>query len=213
MASPPQVPARQARSRQTAERIVAAGLALFGEKGFDATSVAEICTRAGVSVGGFYARFEGKAALLEFLYATVLDQLVVGLRERFDPQRVAGLGARELVRLYIDFAVRSFRAHRDVMRQVALRGRTSDDPAFRQRIRDLNRAVHGVFRERLEEHHSRFAHGDPSLAVDLALTAVSGAMREYVLFGDERPQFDPVHDERLIEELTLMFAAYTGMPA
>ena len=44
--------------------------------------------------------------------------------------------------------------------------------------------------------------------LDLALTAASGAMREYVLFGDLRPQFDAIEDERLIAELTEMCCAY-----
>ena len=44
--------------------------------------------------------------------------------------------------------------------------------------------------------------------IDIALTAVSGAMREYVLFADQRPQFDPVEDEHLAAELTDLFCNY-----
>ena len=47
--------------------------------------------------------------------------------------------------------------------------------------------------------------------MDVALTAVSGAMREYVLFQEYRPQFEPLADERLIAELVEMFCLYLGI--
>lgn len=205
-------PARQDRSRRTAERIVAAALELLDSKGFEDMSVAEIAARAGVSVGGFYARFPGKDALLDFLNVDVFDRLVTACRERLAPDAVAGRGAREVIARYVDLAVGCFREHRVVLRQVALRSRTSVDPAFRERVREANRALHGVFRARLHERVDEMAHPDPATGVDVALTAVSAVMREYVLFSDLRPHFDPLEDRRLSRELTDLFCAYLGIP-
>ncbi len=207
----PWAPAKQKRSRRTKERIVAAALELLREKEFEEMTVADIAHRAGVSVGGFYARFPGKEALLQYFNGTVLDGAVDRAQELFSPRATSGLRAGGIVHRYIEMAVNLFRHHEDVLRQVALRSRTSKDPGFRERIRGLNKVLHDLFRERLGEHLGEMKHPDPLTAIDIALTAASGAMREYVLFQESRPQFADVDDSRLITELTDMFCSYIGV--
>jgi len=199
---------RQERSRRTTERIVASALELLSAKRIEEISVADIARGARISVGGFYARFESKDALFCHLDENVLEGIVDHARGLFSPEATRGLGAREVVARYVTMAVEGFRKHRAILRQVALRSRTSKDASFRARILALNIELHDMFRARLAERFDEIGHRDPPLAVDLALTAVSAAMREYVLFGDLRPQFAPVEDERLAEELTEMFRAY-----
>ena len=53
--SPPQLNCR--------DRLIAAGTDAFRQNGFDATSVDEICSAAGVSKGAFFHHFESKASL------------------------------------------------------------------------------------------------------------------------------------------------------
>ncbi len=58
----------QQRSEQTRKQILDSALALFSQKGYAATSVAQVCDRAQVSKGAFYHHFETKQALfLELL--------------------------------------------------------------------------------------------------------------------------------------------------
>lgn len=67
---------RQQRGEVTRSNILAAAAAGFAEQGYDATGVAEICRRAGVSKGAFYYHFSSKQDLfLELLerWLTVLD--------------------------------------------------------------------------------------------------------------------------------------------
>lgn len=68
---------RQERSRQKRTRLLAAGLALFGERGYEATSIDAIALRAGVAVGSFYQHFRTKRQLLLCL----MDQLLEGLEK------------------------------------------------------------------------------------------------------------------------------------
>ena len=75
--SPP--PPRQKRSREKQVQLLGAALALFAEKGYEATSVDAITARAGVAVGSFYQHFRNKRQLLLVL----MDQLLEGL-ERLD---------------------------------------------------------------------------------------------------------------------------------
>jgi AcrR family transcriptional regulator len=65
----------QQRSRDKRDQLLAAGLALFGEKGYEAAPVDEIAARAGVAVGGFYQHFHGKRQLLLVLMDDLLDRL------------------------------------------------------------------------------------------------------------------------------------------
>jgi len=65
----------QPRSEETRERLMQAALASFAERGYDATGVAEICQRAGVSKGAFYYHFASKQAL----FLALLDQWLAAL--------------------------------------------------------------------------------------------------------------------------------------
>jgi AcrR family transcriptional regulator len=60
--------AKQQRSKETRARILDVAVQCFAQNGYNATGIAEICQRAGVSKGAFYYHFEGKQAVfLELL--------------------------------------------------------------------------------------------------------------------------------------------------
>ena len=65
----------QQRSEETHLRLLQAALACFAEQGYDATSVAEICLRAGVSKGAFYHHFPSKQAVFVALLDDWLGRL------------------------------------------------------------------------------------------------------------------------------------------
>ncbi|MFT4540881.1 MAG: hypothetical protein ACI841_001087 [Planctomycetota bacterium] len=91
------------------------------------------------------------------------------------------------------------------MQQIALRSRTSQGLSFRERVLALNIELHFLLRARLTERFDKVVHPDPATAVDVALTAVSAVMREYILLDDYRPPLEPLEDERLMNELTELF--------
>jgi AcrR family transcriptional regulator len=76
-------PPRQKRSIEKHARIKTAGLAIFGEKGYERATVEEIATRAKLAVGGFYQHFRSKRQLLIALMDDLLDALS---RVEFRPQ-------------------------------------------------------------------------------------------------------------------------------
>lgn len=65
---------RQRRSRETRARILRSATALFVEKGFIDTTMAEIAAMSGVAVQSLYVRFGGKAEIL----AAAFDVAIVG---------------------------------------------------------------------------------------------------------------------------------------
>ena len=65
----------QARSRNAREALLAATLATFAERGYDAATIAEIGHRAGVAVGAFYQHFRSKRQALLVLMDGLLREL------------------------------------------------------------------------------------------------------------------------------------------
>jgi AcrR family transcriptional regulator len=65
----------QKRSGDKRVRLKAAGLALFGQKGYENTSIDMIARRAKLAVGGFYQHFRSKRQLLLALMDELLEKL------------------------------------------------------------------------------------------------------------------------------------------
>jgi AcrR family transcriptional regulator len=65
----------QKRSLAKRARLKDAGLALFGEKGYERTSIDEISKRADLAVGTFYQHFRSKRQLLLSLMDELLEKL------------------------------------------------------------------------------------------------------------------------------------------
>jgi AcrR family transcriptional regulator len=89
----------QARSLDKRIRLKAAGLALFGEKGYDGTSIEDVVRRAELAVGGFYQHFRSKRQLLLVL----MDELLEGL-SRIDPSPGAITDVRAGIRAVLSRA-------------------------------------------------------------------------------------------------------------
>jgi AcrR family transcriptional regulator len=66
---------QQKRSLEKRARLKAAGLVLFGEKGYESTSIDEIARRASLAVGTFYQHFRSKRQLLLALMDELLEKL------------------------------------------------------------------------------------------------------------------------------------------
>ena len=59
---------KQERSRRSFERVQDAALALLVERGPDAFTLAEVCTRADASMGAIYNRVNGKDDLVRLIH-------------------------------------------------------------------------------------------------------------------------------------------------
>ena len=66
------------RGRSTRERLIATARELFGERGYDGTSIGAVLEASGVARGALYHHFATKEALFD----AVLDQLTAEIAER-----------------------------------------------------------------------------------------------------------------------------------
>jgi AcrR family transcriptional regulator len=68
------------RTRATTEALLRAAERMFGDTGYDATSLDDVAARAGVTKGALYHHFpEGKAALFEAVVLRLQDRLIGAL--------------------------------------------------------------------------------------------------------------------------------------
>jgi AcrR family transcriptional regulator len=85
----------QKRSLEKRARLKTAGLALFGEKGYENTSVGRISRRAKLAVGTFYQHFRSKRQLL----LALMDELLEKLNQlNFQPRPQAATDLRAGIR-------------------------------------------------------------------------------------------------------------------
>jgi AcrR family transcriptional regulator len=89
----------QRRSREKRERLKSAALALFGERGYERTTLEEIASRADTAVGGVYLHFRTKRQILLVL----MDDLLVRL-EGLDVTPRANGDVRQAIHEMLDAA-------------------------------------------------------------------------------------------------------------
>lgn len=75
----------------SAQKILEAALSLFAEKGFEATSIREICEAAGITRPTLYYFFESK----EGLYRAAIDHVMCHCQQNTDVARVGSQTLRE----------------------------------------------------------------------------------------------------------------------
>ena len=97
---------QQARSIKKRNRLVEAGMALFGEKGFQGTNAKEIAEKAGVSVGSFYAYFTDKKALLMEVLIRHMEEVDSSVFSELGDMIRAGATGREIMRRTVPVGAR-----------------------------------------------------------------------------------------------------------
>jgi AcrR family transcriptional regulator len=199
---------QQERSRRSHDRLVRGALAILAERPFDEVSVAEIAKSAGLTVGGFYARFGSKEALLAHLEQTLADEmraLAAGIGRRAG---AGGVHPIELVRMLVKAHARLYRRHRSVLRTVVQRAR--GEARARERLRELSRETYAVVARALEKSGS-IAHGEVRPALEFALYAERSVLREAILFGEGWAKERRWSDRRIVDETVRLVARYLGI--
>src|SRR5262245_61834308 len=79
---------KQARSKQTKEKIVLAAIQLFQERGYEKTTSNDIAAEAGVSVGSFYVYFTYKRQLLLTIFDRLADELYKNIFGAMKPEHL-----------------------------------------------------------------------------------------------------------------------------
>jgi AcrR family transcriptional regulator len=201
------LPPKQARSVDVIQRIAIAGQELFTARDYDAVSVADIASAAGVSVGAFYTRFPSKEHLVVHLIRDVADEVLADMQREMSEQRLADCGTQEVVRRYLTMMGRVFVRHRALLRPASLIARQTQDTNLRALLRRFNDVAHSRVRALLLARLNALRHDVAITRIDTAVLWISAAMREVLLYAEPVSSLSPRHAS-LIEELTLGVASY-----
>jgi len=132
------------------ERVLEAALELFGERGYDATSIADIGQRAGIAKSVLYHYFDSKSKLYEAVLAEEMRALVERVRAALPPDPAA-----PRLRSGVD-AYLAFLAERPAAWRLLLRERPSD-PALVGVHEHLDRERAAALAQLLVTPDKRFA--------------------------------------------------------
>jgi len=116
-----------ARGQRTRQKLVEAAEVVFGEKGFERASIADITRQAGVALGTFYVYFEDKQALL----VEVVDGLGARLRSEL-AAAIAGLTDRLEIEREGFRAFFAFTARHRLLYRVVRQSEFVDEACFRR---------------------------------------------------------------------------------
>ncbi len=81
------MPRQTPKSEATRQRILAAALRVFRERGFDAATMREVAAEAGVAVGAAYYYFASKDAIVMAFYQQAQDEMAPALDDILDSAR------------------------------------------------------------------------------------------------------------------------------
>jgi len=119
------LPASQARSRATREKLLVAAEKVFAGKGYDGAKLSDIAEEAGVSVGAVYFRFKDKDALFRAIAETFADEV----RARMASITASG-AAEDVIRSFVLGTAAKMQAHRGLFRAILERGFEADNDAI-----------------------------------------------------------------------------------
>ena len=122
------------------QRLLGAAEELFGERSYWRTTVADICARAGIATGSFYAHFDSKAAIFTAVVRQINEDLRKAIRAAIE---TAGPAQRDRERA-------SFRAFFTLL---------SQRPWIDRIVREAEFVAPAVFREYYEHLTRGYARG------------------------------------------------------
>jgi AcrR family transcriptional regulator len=192
----------QEHKQRTRRQLVASARKLFTERGFDATSAADIAADAGVTERTLFRYFPNKIAL-------VLDEAIALLPEMF--QTISERPAAEppyqaVCEGIIDFAMR----HRDLLLLLVPRPPTSPAllAAGQQRtLIDFEEALAGALRQRYS-----LPANDQFTAAVWARASI-GALRTALTWTLHNPPSEGTPGTPVVDTIRACFAALTATPS
>lgn len=189
---------QQARSRETVERIVAAGRQVLVADGYDAFSTNRVAAAAGVSPGSLYQYFPDKASILEVVidryWAEVADRVAASLADRI------GEAGPAMVRATADALVAALEADRALLKVVA-----EELPVQRNRERRavLERRVRELVTTYLAARPDSSRRPSPAVASWIVVLAIENLALRWVL-----DQPGTVAREALLDEMVALVSGY-----
>lgn len=193
---------QQARSRETVERIVAAGRTVLVEEGYDAFSTNRVARAARISPGSLYQYFPDKTAILDVVldryWEEVADRVAASLADR-----IADSGPA-MIRATADALLDALESDPTLLRVLV-----EELPIARNRARraDLERRVRELVALYLSARPAESHRPDPALAAWVVVLAVENLALRWAL---DAPDFTR---DAVLDEFVALVTGYLGTPS
>jgi AcrR family transcriptional regulator len=201
----------QQRSRDTHDAIVVAFRRALATTPYDEITVADIASEASTSVGGFYARFSSKEALLLPLIEDMTADFQTKLVSALDEVDRKNGHLADVVGVYVRTMLTEFRKHGRVLQQVFRSASGEVAAAIGDRVHEFNQTVHEQFRARAWARKKEIHHRSPRAAIEIALFMGSATAREAVNAGNWRSYTIQPDDATIAREVTAALLAYLAV--
>lgn len=187
----------------TSERILIKSLELFSRKGYDATSVREICEAAGLAKPTLYHFFGSK----EGVYRALVDESLESFRKELLRVLEGEAPARERLKRVSRLHLAAARARSEQMRFIfglihnpPSSAPRTDFPSF---YADLVEAIAKVVDQGVRS--GEFSRGPRSVRMLVLMGALGEAIHGFLLFG--RPELTPALADTLVETIVQGWSA------
>jgi len=207
-------PPRQARSRETLERLLNAAEVVLVKHGPGGTTLPRIAKEAGVAPASVYRRFRDKEALMAAVFRRFAERSSGAVKEQFDPDAARALGLVQFSTNVIQGMVQGFRASGPV-------SRAAMQYAEQQPRKDFIRATGACeaqgFQRMVETFliwRDEIKDPDPEHAIRFAFLVVACVLRDLIVFDRirlMRPVL-AVDDDMLKREMPRLFLRCLGVP-
>ena len=198
-------PPKQTRSQHTLDRFVHAAVRLLDERSWSSVTIADLAAAADASVGAFYARFQDKQALLDYLDERYAEELVRLLRQHMADASNRGPSLDEWVRRLMRKLVGFFRRYRGVVRTLVMEARAGSSKHFSARTERMNAELPALV-------ENLFACLEPGFTTRAelrqAMAFTFSAMRDQILFPESIPAWERAGDAALVRAMTRNFLGY-----
>ncbi len=200
---------RQSRSRASFTRMITAALELIGEMGLEGASVQKVLQRSGTGAGTFYARFEGRDALLAYLSSRFWAETDEEWRSVLVPGRWSAAGPVEIIQQFTRMFVLWARVHGALLRAFLMHAMADGNQDLLDRISVVDNTIADQMCVLLRSHSDELKHEQLEQAIRLATLQVSATLRSRIIFAWGSRE-DGIGDEALATELATAFLRYLG---
>ncbi|MGI9289046.1 MAG: TetR/AcrR family transcriptional regulator [Pseudomonadales bacterium] len=171
----------QSRSEETLKRILQAGTSLVAERSYDDVTIMDISTRAQISVGGFYARFQNKEALLNALQQKLAEEtqseLTAALSQDWTAKRLS-----DLIDTVVAGNAALYEKYRGVLQAVHLKTRVLQDSDELNEVAKYNEVLVRQLEDLLLKKRDEINHRHPKVAIRVAVACMSSMLRDAIVF-------------------------------
>lgn len=201
-------PPKQRRSQETLDHLLRATRELLETTAFEDLTVQKITSRAGCSVGNFYARFKNKEAILLRLLDMHYAEIERDLNTKFGFEDWEGVPLKRRVDAVVDFLMAIAERQPGLIRTLVVRNNQRPD-SIPASIRAAARRMLDRLYDFLLERRAEMSHPAERAALEVGLLMVVTAIRErIVLAAGTHGATLSVSNEVFAEELKQALLAY-----